>query len=108
MADLKSLFTAGTGDAELVIRSNVTPEITIKLADLLLPGQPSKQVVASGHPLLMRAIKPELIIQTLGMERAYSPYGRPRAGMASMVFAGLICSGLIGAIISWAICKNYV
>ena len=108
MADIRSLFTAGTGDAELVIKSNVTPEITVKLADLLIPGQPSKQVIASDHPLIMRAIKPELIIQTLGIERAYSPYGRPRAGMASMVLAGIVCSGLVGAIISWAVCKNYL
>lgn len=108
MSDIRSLFNAGTGDAELVIRSHVTPEITIKLADLLIPGQPSEQAIASDHPMIMRAIKPELIIQTLGIERPYSPYGRPRAGMASIILAGVACSGLVGALISWAICKNYV
>ena len=108
MTDLRSLFKAGTGDADLVIKTNITPEITIKLADLLVPGQPSEQAIASDHPMIMRAIKPEIIINSLGIERAYSPFGRPRAGMASMVLAGVLSSGFVGALLAWLICKNYI
>ena len=107
MADLRTLFNAGTGNSELTIKTNISPEITIKLADLLVPGQPSTQVIASDHPMLMRLIKPEVIIKTLGLERAYSPFGRPRSGMYSTVLLGFGASGLVGALLTWAICKNY-
>jgi hypothetical protein len=108
MTNLRSLFKAGTGDADLVIKTNITPEITIKLADLLVPGQASKEAIASDHPMIMRVIKPEVIINSMGIEKAYSPFGRPRAGMASMLLAGVLSSSLVGALISWLICKNYV
>lgn len=108
MADIRSLLTAGTGDAELVIKSNVTPEITIKLADVLVPGGSAQRAITSDHPLLMKLIRPELIIKTLGIEDNYSPYGRPQAGMYSMVLVGLVSSGLIGALLAWAVCKNFI
>lgn len=108
MADLRSIIQAGTGDADLVIRSNVTPEITIKLADVLAPGQPSQQAISSQHPLLMQFIKPEIIVKTLGVEKPYSPYGRPRAGMPQMIVGVLLSSGLIGAVLAWVVCHRLV
>ena len=108
MADLRSLVQAGTGDADLVIRSNVTPEITIKLADVLAPGQPSQRAISSQHPLLMQLIKPEIIVKTLGVEKPYSPYGRPRAGMHQMIIVVLLSSGLIGALLAWLACHRFV
>jgi len=107
MTGLRQLFNIGTGDSELVIKTNISPAITIKLADLLIPGQPSSQAIASDHPIVMRLIKPEVIIKTLGLERAYSPFGRPRSGMYSTVLLGLVASGLVGALLTWAVCKNY-
>lgn len=107
MTDLRALFNIGTGDSELTIKTNITPEITIKLADLLIPGQPSAQVISSDHPIIMRLIKPEVIIKTLGLERAYSPFGRPQSGMYSTVLLGLVASSLVGALLTWAVCKNY-
>ena len=107
MTDLRALFNAGTGNSELTLKTNITPEITIKLADLLVPGQPSSDVVASEHPMLMRLIKPEIIVHTLGIERAYSPFGRPRSGMYSTVLMGLVTSCLVSALVTWAVCKNY-
>lgn len=107
MTDLRTLFNAGTGDSELTIKTNISPALTIKLADLMVPGQPSTEIISSDHPLLMRLIKPEVIVKILGLERAYSPFGRPRSGMYSTILLGLVASGLVGGLLTWAVCKNY-
>ncbi len=108
MTDIRSLFTAVAGQAELIIDSNVTPKITVNLADILVPGTPSTSAIQSDYPLAMRLIRPEIAIQSVGIERSYAPYGKPQAGMYAIVGASLVAAGLLGAAGSWLICKNYI
>lgn len=108
MADIRSIFTAVTGQAELVIDSNVTPRIKINLADVLVPGTPSQTAIQSDHPFLLKLIRPEIAIQAVGIERSYAPHGKPQAGMYAIVGVSILTAGLLGAAASWLICKNYV
>jgi hypothetical protein len=106
--DVRSLFTAVAGQAELEIDSNVTPIIKVNLADILVPGTPSQGAIQSDYPLIMRLIKPEIAIQAIGIERSYAPYGKPQAGMYAIIGVSVVAAGLLGAAGSWIICKNYV
>ena len=107
MVDVRSLFTAVAGQAELIIDSNVTPVITVNLADILVPGTPSSGAIQSEYPLAMRLIRPEIAIQSIGIERSYAPYGKPQAGMYAIIGVSLVAAGLAGAAASWIYCKNH-
>ena len=107
MADIRSIFTAVAGQADLTIDSNITPKITVNLADILVPGQPSQTAIQSNNPLLMRIIRPEIAIQSVGIERSYAPYGKPQAGMYAMIGLGLFIACLTGGATTWLFCKNY-
>ena len=108
MADIRSIFTAVAGQAELVIDTNVTPKIRVNLADILVPGTPSPNALQSDYPLMLRLIRPEVAIQSIGLERSYAPHGKPQAGMYAIIGVSIIATGLLGAAASWIICKNYI
>ena len=108
MSDLRSLFTAVAGQAELIIDSNVTPLMRVNLADILVPGTPSQEAISSDNQLAMRLIRPEILIQSVGITKSYAPYGKPQAGMYAIVGVSILAAGLLGAAGSWLLCKNYV
>jgi hypothetical protein len=108
MPDMRSLLTAVAGQAELVIDSNVTPKIVVNLADILVPGTPSNTAIQSDHPLMMKLIRPEIAVQTIGIEQSFAPFGKPRAGMYAIVGVSVVAAGVFGALLSWAVCKKYI
>lgn len=96
--------------AEIVIESNVTPEIVIDLAAALQPGPPPKTAVSGSNELALRLIQPEIEISTLGgaLKKSIAPYGKPRTGMFSILMFSVAAAGLIGAGIAWKICRDRV
>jgi len=100
---LKGFLSAG--GMQLVLKSNVTPEIIIDVSQLAKPGAEA-QTAVQGDPVLMRLIKPELLVRGLGVEKSIAPYGQPQAGMFTMVAVGTAIAGALGAIIAWRICRG--
>jgi len=101
---LRGFLTAG--GAKLIVRSNLTPEITIDLAQLTRPGIPSATAVQGQNAALMRLVKPEVIVTGLGVEKSFAPHGRPTAGMFTVVIVGAGVAAAIGGLIAWRICRG--
>ena len=92
--------------AQLTISSNLTPEFTIDLAQAIKPDAPASSIVRTKDNILLRWMKPEIIISTLGIEKVISPYGRPQAGMFKVAIASFGAAALIGAAITWKACSK--
>ena len=92
--------------ARLMISSNLTPDITIDLAQAMKSDAPATSVVSAKDNAMLRLMKPEIIFSTLGVEKVISPYGRPQAGMFNIVLASLGAAALIGAAITWKACSR--
>jgi hypothetical protein len=103
---LRSVTGAATANAQVVIRSNITPEIRINLAELAKPGAPSAAAVQSDNATLMKLIKPEVIITGLGLEKRMAPYGSPKAGMFTIVAVGVSVAAALGGLVAWKICRG--
>jgi len=106
--DMLATGLSATG-AEIVIESNVTPEIIIDLAAALSPSPPDTAVSGSNE-LALKLIQPEIEVSTLqgALRHSIAPYGKPRAGMFSMLILSTAIAGLIGAAIAWNICRNRI
>lgn len=112
LGDARSALATGlsaTG-AEVVIESNVTPEITIDLAAALQPGPPPNTAIKGSDQLALRIIQPEIEITTLGgaLRKSIAPYGKPRAGMFTILLFSIGAAGLIGGAIAWNVCRNRI
>ena len=83
--------------AKLKISSNLTPDITIDLAQATKSDAPASSVVSAEDNLALKFMKPEIILSSFGIEKIISPYGRPQAGMFNIVIVSLGAAALIGA-----------
>lgn len=101
---LRSVLSAG--GAQLIVRSNLTPEIRIDISQLAKPGQPAATAVQGENAALMNLIRPEVIVTGLGVEKSIAPYGKPTAGMFTVVAAGAAVAAAIGAAVAWKICRG--
>lgn len=101
---LRSLASAG--GAQLIIRSNITPEIRINVADLAKPGTPPQTAVQGDNAVLMSLIKPEVIMTGLGIEKSLAPYGKPTTGMFTLVAVGAGIAAALGGLLAWKICRG--
>lgn len=101
---LKGVLSAG--GAQLIVRSNLTPEIRIDISQLVKPGTPADTAVQGQNTALMSLIKPEVVVTGLGVEKSIAPYGKPTAGMFTVVAVGAISAASIGALIAWKICRG--
>jgi hypothetical protein len=97
---------ASAGGAQLIIRSNVTPEIRINVADLAKPGTPPKTAVQGDNAVWMNLIKPEVVMTGLGVEKSLAPYGKPTTGMFTMVAVGAGIAAALGGLVAWKICRG--
>lgn len=104
---LSSILSTGmsTVTPKLVVSSNLSPDITIDLAQMLKPGDTS-QAISSEDQFILHLIRPEVIITGFGMRKSMAPYGRPYAGMVYVCIAGILITGLLGAAITWSICSK--
>ena len=104
---LSSILSTGMSVAtpKLVVSSNLSPDITVDLAQMLKPGDAS-QAISSEDKLLLYMIRPEVIITGFGMRKSIAPYGRPYAGMVYVFLAGILITGVLGAAIAWSICSK--
>lgn len=101
---LRGVLSAG--GAQLIVRSNLTPEIRIDISQLAKPGEPAKTAVQGENAVLMNFIRPEVVVTGLGVEKSIAPYGKPSAGMFNVVIGGVLVAGAIGAAIAWKICRG--
>jgi len=107
LPDLLSTFVGeASKNAKIIIRSNITPEITIDIAQLMKPGTPPATAVQSDNAALMRLIKPEVVVTGLGIEKVMAPYGSPKAGMFMVVATGVAVAAALGGLIAWKICRG--
>lgn len=103
-----SLGQSSATDSVLIFRSNVTPEITINLENLFTPNSnPPPETVQGSNKLALQLIKPEIIVNSYGIEKPIAPYGIPETGMYVYFFGGLLAAMLTGAIITFIICRNF-
>jgi hypothetical protein len=91
---------------ELIFRSNVTPEITIDLSSLVSKQDPKPDAVSGSNKLALQFIKPEILIQALGVQKSIAPYGEPSTGMYTYVLGGLASAALIGGLLTYGICRD--
>jgi len=106
---LNSLVGAAGGASDgvkIVIRSNVTPEITIDVAQLLKPGTPPASSVSGENAAMLSLIKPEVVVKGLGLEKVMAPYGNPRAGMFTVIATGGLIAAALGGLVAWRICRG--
>jgi hypothetical protein len=106
----------GGSGTKIVVRSNVTPDITIDIAGLMQAqaardaGRPlpteDEVPVSSDDKLLLKMIKPEITLRTLGNVFNYAPYGHPRREYAIALLFAFIAFGLIGVKLAWVVCKK--
>ena len=94
---------ASGAQARVIIRSQMTPEIRLDIAQLL-EGRDSG--VTSPSPGYMKIMKPEIIVSVGGLERSIAPYGRPTANYFMVFIGGAVAMGLIGAAIAWRLCRG--
>lgn len=100
---LKGVLSSGS--AQLVVRSNFTPEITIDVSKLVKTGE-EKTAVQGQNATVMRLIKPEVIVRGLGIEKSIAPYGRPEAGMFTIIAVGAGAAAVLGGMIAWKLCRR--
>ena len=93
-------------NAKLTVSSNLTPEITIDLAQATKSDAPASSVVSAKDNFMLALMKPEIIFSSFGIEKIVSPYGRPQAGMFNIVIVSLGAAALIGAALTWNICSR--
>jgi hypothetical protein len=107
---LKTILGGAT--PKLVFSSNVTPKISLDLEEIVKPGGPSltslKESVEGKGKIFLKLIKPEIIIRTFGVEKSYTPYGKPYANMPIFLLGGICLTGILGASIAWYICRNKI
>jgi hypothetical protein len=108
---LQSLTSRITGvSPKLVFTSNLTPEISLNLLELLQSdegSQPATEIVEEGGTTL-KLIRPEVIVEGLGRRKSFAPYGRPYAGMFGIILGSMGVIALISGLIAWHICRNKI
>lgn len=95
---------AGGANAQIVFRSQLTPEIRMNVADMLA-GRASSVQTDSG-PGVMNLFRPEITITAAGVEKHIAPYGRPVANYFALLAGGAVATTLIGAAIAWRLCRG--
>lgn len=88
------------GVNQLVIRSQITPDITIDLSQVAQGGPPQAAVQGQGN-FFLNFIKPEIELDLLGVSKIVAPYGVPTQNY-SVVF-GAIAIGLFALGVSTAV-----
>jgi hypothetical protein len=106
LPDVLNALVGGANSPKVIIRSNITPEITIDIAQLMKPGAAPATSVQGDNAVLMNLIKPEVVVTGLGVEKVTAPYGRPRAGMFMVVATGIGVAAALGGLIAWKICRG--
>ena len=100
--DLVGTLASGA-QARVIIRSQMTPEIRLDIAQLL---EGKDAGVSSPSPGYMQLMKPEVIVSVGGLEKSIAPYGRPTANYFMVMLGGAVASTLIGAAIAWRLCRS--
>lgn len=93
-------------NTEIVIRTQVTPEIKINLANLAAGKQKEETFQSSGGSVALKVIKPEVSIRTMGVEKVVAPYGRPEQNYVAVALATLFGSALVGASLAFYVCRK--
>ena len=100
----------GVSNPQLVISSNITPDITVDLSKLLVPGtQPaveSSQAVTANNKLLLQLMQPEITFTSLGAQKTIAPYGRPIGNVHLFLLLGIGAFALTGSMIAWKLCRS--
>ena len=101
------VLLSGT-NAQVVIKSNMTPDITVKLSDLLSPpSDGAPKALSSQDENKLQWIKPELELRTMGTTvSTYAPYGNPSREAFIYFAIAIIVMSLMGAKIAWTMCRS--
>lgn len=112
---LSNLLQVGlkTASPEIVFSSNVTPDIIINLSEAVgskgTPATAKKAIKgAEGESVVLKLLRPEVTIETLGTQESFAPYGKPYAGMHIIILSSLAITGVLAGAIAWYICKYKV
>lgn len=96
----------GASKPELIISSNITPDITVDLSQFLTTSSaPPTQAVTGTNKLTLQLLQPEITFTSLGVQKTIAPYGKPVANMYLAVGVGLLACGLLGALTAWKFCE---
>lgn len=95
------------GNASLVIKSNVSPDITLNIADILSPSSANPQLISSPDQSKLQWIKPEVELRVMGASSTYSPYGSPSGDAYIYLILAFVIAALLGAKISWTLCRSF-
>ncbi len=95
----------GSSNAKLLIRSKVTPDITIDLAQLA-SGRPPQQAVEGQGGLFLHFIRPEIIVSALGQTQSIAPYGQPTENFSLVIAATALGLIAVGAASAFWICRH--
>lgn len=97
----------GQFNNEIVVRSQVTPEIRIDVNQLLKGGaeQPKEAVKGQGN-FFLNFIRPEIELNLLGTKQSVAPYGKPAEDMMPVLIASIAGLMTLGGAIAFFICKK--
>lgn len=97
---------AKTANASLVVKSNVSPDITLNIADILFPTSDNPQLISSQDQSKLQWIKPEVEIRIMGSSSTYSPYGSPSGDAYLYLILAFVICALLSAKITWGLCRS--
>lgn len=93
----------GSSGAEVIFRSQVTPDIKVDIASALRPAPPAPPgLVSKVADWFMRSVvRPEIHINApgFGIQKVVAPYGKATANYAPLLVAGLAI-GVVGAVVA--------
>jgi len=112
-SDLMKLLSAGAasiaGKAKIVLRTNVTPDITINVDSLMKAkgAAPPPGTVSSEDEMALKILQPEITLRMGGQKQmVFAPHGKPRGEYLLIFFGVLLLSGIVGARVAWSMCKK--
>jgi len=107
ISNLLSVASSATQNT-LTIRSQITPDIVIDLNKLVSsdPSVPANEAVQSQSSTLMNWIRPELIVNAVGIQKTIAPYGEPTQDLTVYVGAAVVGILALGAFLAFSVCRK--
>ena len=97
------------GLGELVIRSQVSPEVRVDLTNLAQPQKEEPQGVFGRAVdwVMRRVVRPEVEINILGSPHRIAPWGRPEGNNSALVVVGSIAALATAGYLGYRACRGW-